>query len=142
MRTILVIIVLFINLCCRGQSKNQYENFTSTSKTMILNYDDFGPQILAYDFLGFEWWQWDNHRDSDPKTKYDIRVIIYKDVSLEIVKNKYPINRNSKVDFRYASYNGCIEYLDKRIKEFDNDFDVERYSDLRKKIVSHFKPKE
>jgi len=131
-----------MSLGCWEQSKNQYENFTSSTKTLILSYDDFGPQILAYEFLGFQWWQWDNHGDSDPRTKYDIRVAIYKDVSLEIVKNKYPVNRNNKLDFRYVTYDECLEYLDKIMTEFNDDFDVGRYSDLREKIVFHFKQKE
>ena len=142
MRTTILAILTFINFTSFGQTHNQYENFTASSKALILSYDDLGPQVLAHDLIGFQWWQWDNHGNSNPKTKYDIRVIIFKGISLETVKNQYPINQNRKVDFRYISYNESIKYLDRIINEYKNELDIDRYSLLRRKIISYFKPKE
>lgn len=141
MKTNFLAILFFCNLSLIGQEKNQYENFSSSPESLILSYDSFGPQVLAYDFIGYEWWQWDNHGDSDPKSKYDIRIIIFKNISIETVKIRYPINKNKNVDFRYAPYNLAIQYLNEIINEYSESFAVEKYQNLKKKIISHFKKK-
>ena len=138
MKATLTIIMSFINFVGWSQSGNQYDHFTSTANTLILSYDDFGPQVVAHDLLGLQFWQWDSQGDPDPKTTYDIRVIVYKDISLESLKKDYPINRDQKIDFRYLSYDGSIEYLDSLIEEFGNDFDIVAYSELREKIIAYF----
>ena len=84
----------------------------SSTHALIINYDDFGAQVFARRIIGFQWWQWDSHGDSDPQTSSDIRVVIFKDISVEAVKAKSPINERCKVDFRYVSYDESIKYLD------------------------------
>ena len=48
-----------------------------SSKDLTLNYYDFGLQCMCYELIGYDWWQWDNHGDSDPKTTCDIKVVVY-----------------------------------------------------------------
>ncbi|OJJ15023.1 hypothetical protein BKI52_39850 [marine bacterium AO1-C] len=141
MKTTLFAILLFVNTVAFGQAKSQDKNFSSSSKTLMLSYDDFGPQVLAHEFIGFQWWQWDAHGDADPKTKYDIRVIVFKGISLETVKNQYPINQKLKIDFRYASYAKSIQYLDKIINQPEGGLDTQKYTALRSKIVKYFQAK-
>lgn len=83
----------------------------------VLQYDDFGPQAAAWELIGMEWWQWDSHGDSDPNTKYDIRVIIYRGISLANIKRLYPVIEEKKQDFRYLKYSKAIDYLNDNIKE-------------------------
>ncbi|WP_143569776.1 hypothetical protein [Tenacibaculum agarivorans] len=143
MKKITFTFIFFINLVCYCQSKNQYNSFTSSSNTLLLNYDDLGPQILAHNLIGFQWWQWNNHgsSDSNDKTEYDIRVIVFKNISTEIVKKKYPVDEKLKLDFRYISYNETITYLDKIINEYKGDFNTDRYDVVKRKIIHHFNPK-
>ena len=83
---------------------------------VVLDYNDFGPQAAAYELLGMEWWQWQSHGESRPQA-YNIKVVVYKDVTLDSVKQKYPVVQEQLKDYRYVSYNDAIQYLDDIIQE-------------------------
>jgi hypothetical protein len=83
---------------------------------VVLDYNDFGPQAAAYELLGMEWWQWQSHGESRPQA-YNIKVVVYKDVTLDSVKQKYPVVQEQLKDYRYVSYNDAIQYLDNIIQE-------------------------
>ena len=89
-----------------------------TRHTLILDYNEFGPQVEAYELLGMQWWQWQTHGDSRPR-KYDIKVVVYKGIDLETVKEKFPVNQLQEQDYRYVKYSDALQYLDKRIQEID-----------------------
>jgi len=38
----------------------------SRQEVVLLDYNDFGPQIIAQEVISMEWWQWQDHGDSDP----------------------------------------------------------------------------
>ncbi len=84
--------------------------------TLELNYRAFGPQVVAQDIIGSEWWQWQNHGDSKPR-KYDIKVIVYKNLSLEQVKQLYPVTPEEHLDYRYVKYATATEYLDRLLSQ-------------------------
>ena len=109
LKTIIMIICSFFILCCNNSPK-KYE---------VFNYEDFGPQSMSYERLGMQWWQWDNHGSSDPNYKYDIKVVVYRDMPLSQIKSLFPVETSSKKDFRYFEYNDSIEYLNEKIKELD-----------------------
>ena len=85
--------------------------------TMVLDYDDFGPQVAAHEVIGMAWWQWDSHGDPDPRTRYDIKVVVYRDISLEQVQGQLPVDEEKRQDFRYLTYAQAISYLDETIRE-------------------------
>lgn len=89
---------------------------TRTSETVVLDYDDFGPSCLAYETIGMDWWQWDKCGDSDPRTRYDIKVVVYRGIPLEKVRLMYPVLKEKSWDFRYIEYSKAIEYLEKGIQ--------------------------
>ena len=89
-----------------------------TRHTLILDYNEFGPQVEAYELLGMQWWQWQPHGDSRPR-KYDIKVVVYKGIDLETVKEKFPVNQLQEQDYRYVKYSDALQYLDERIQEID-----------------------
>ena len=91
----------------------------SSKPYTVFNYDDFGPQAMAWKTIGMQWWQWDNHGDSDPKSKCDIKVVVYTDMSLDEIKLLFPINRTKKKDFRYLQYNDSLKYLENNIQEME-----------------------
>ncbi|MFX0202760.1 MAG: hypothetical protein ACFFCW_42190 [Candidatus Hodarchaeota archaeon] len=111
-------------------------------RTIVLSYSDFGPQILAHELVGYEWYQWDSHGDSDPHTKYNVRVIVYKNIALKEVKKLYPVNKDKKQDYRYVEYNEALKYFNRHIKKFadlektDSKMFVESCAD---KLLSDFR---
>lgn len=88
-----------------------------TDKNMlVLDYKDFGPQVMAYELIGNEWWQWDAHGAPDPTTSYNVKVVVYRNIDLATVKDKHPVNADQQKDYRYLEYSKAITYLDKHIR--------------------------
>ena len=87
------------------------------SQYVLFNYEDFGPQAMAWETIGMQWWQWDNHGDSDPNSTYDIKVVVYRDISLQKIKSIFPVVEAAKKDYRYIEYNEALKYLDRNISE-------------------------
>ena len=114
---------------------------------LIFSYDDFGPQAIAWKTFGMQWWQWYNHGSSDPNTTYDIKVAIYRDISLQEVKERYPVVQETKQDYRYIKYSVALSYLDKNIldhKDIDAQWAkdiVKRFTKARSKIITELKEK-
>jgi len=90
---------------------------TAPAKTVVLSYCDFGPQVAAYETIGMEWWQWDNHGDPDPDYQYDIKVVVYRDIPLNQVQEEYPVLIEEKKDYRYLPYAKAMEYLNNTIED-------------------------
>jgi hypothetical protein len=72
---------------------------------------------MAYKLLGYQWYQWDSHGAPDPETKYTIKVIVYKNISLEEVRQLYPVSKEIKQDYRYIEYDTALVYLNRQIIE-------------------------
>ena len=85
----------------------------------VLEYEDFGVQAMAYDLIGYQWYQWNNHGDPDPDARYDIKVVVYKDMQLRKVKELYPVVKELRQDFRHVEYNRAIYYFDRHIQEIE-----------------------
>ncbi len=85
--------------------------------TMLLDYDDFGPQVAAHEIIGMAWWQWDQHGDPDPGEPYDIKVVVYRDISLEQVRELFPVREEKGQDYRYLSCEQAYSYLNETILE-------------------------
>ena len=88
----------------------------NTEKSIVVDYSAFGPQVIASEIIGMEWWQWLAHGDSTPKG-YDIKVVVYQGITLENIKKKYSVDSKTKKDFRYLEYQAAIRYLDEKINE-------------------------
>lgn len=82
----------------------------------VFAYEDFGPQVIANELIGMEWWQWEPHGDSRPR-KYDVKVVVYRGISLAKIQTRYPIVAAANQDFRYVSYDDALRYLDQKIEE-------------------------
>lgn len=88
----------------------------SSSTTLTLDYDDFGPQVVAHEVIGMDWWQWQPHGDSRP-SHYPIKVVVYKGISLPQVKAQYPVKPELEQDYRYLEYTRAMDYLDTLIAD-------------------------
>ena len=105
------------------------------SNVIILDYQEFGPQVIAYKAIGKEWWQWQPHGNPRP-SKYDIKVIVYRDIALEKVRNKYPVEEDKKIDFRYLEHTESLKYLDNNIDDNIMENVTEQLKKTKEKIIS------
>jgi hypothetical protein len=90
---------------------------SSLRHTAIFDYEDFGPHVMAYELIGDDWNRWKNEGHELPDD-VEIKVVVYKGVSLAEVKNAYPIIRGMS-DYRYVEYDSALLFLDRRIKELE-----------------------
>ena len=82
------------------------------ANTLVLSYDDFGPQVMSYKQLGMGWYQWNSQGPDDPNATDDIRVVVYRDISADEVKRIYPVIKK-KQDYRYLEYRAALDLLKK-----------------------------
>lgn len=103
-------------------------------KVTILDYADFGPQAMAYEILGKQWWQWEAQGVSRT-TDYDIKVVVYRDISLKKIKKKFQVDEDELQDYRYVEYEVAVGFLDRHIEE--NIFRVitDRLETTRKELT-------
>lgn len=86
----------------------------------IADYGDFGPPQLASKLIGNKWWQWDDPENRKSVT-YDVKVVVYRNIDLEKVKNAFPVIPKIKQDYRYVAYEDASKYFAERILEFEKE---------------------
>lgn len=84
-----------------------------------------------------EWWQWQDHGNSIPQNDA-IKVIVYKGVPEETVRQKFPVNPEKQVDYRYVEYLSALQYLDKKIDEDVVASVTDQLKNTREVITHHF----
>ncbi len=105
---------------------------SARAESAIFNYDDFGPQVLAYEAIGYQWFQWNDIGDCDPNKIYDIKVVVYWDETVTSIKGKYPVDPKNKKDFRYLTFNSALKYLNSAISEYK---DKKNLIETREKLI-------
>lgn len=105
---------------------------TAWAESAIFDYDDFGPQVLAYEIIGYQWYQWNDVGSPDPRKIDDIKVVIYWNEPLASIKEKYAVNKKKNKDFRYLTYETAMKYLDSTIAKYQ---DASHLTETRKKLV-------
>ncbi len=84
-----------------------------------------------------DWWQWQTSGDPRPR-KYDIKVIVYKDIPINDVKKMFPVTPSLYQDYRYVEYSVAIDYLDTLIEENLIESLTHKMVDTRAKIQKAF----
>jgi len=84
---------------------------------LMLPYAAFGPQAIAYQLIGMEWWQWDSHGDEHDH-EYPIQVVVFWNQTREETAKRHPVDQAKLRDFRYVEYSKAVEHLEETIKEF------------------------
>lgn len=84
--------------------------------TLVLDYADFGPQAMAYKVLGPKNHQWDPQTPI-PFGAEGVRVVVYRNIDLEQVKQHFPVDPGRHQDYRYLAYSDALDYLDARIRQ-------------------------
>ena len=106
------------------------------AESAVFDYDDFGPQVLAYKTIGFQWYQWNSVGDCDPN-KFDIvKVVVFWDEPLKKIKNKYLVDPKKKKDYRYLSYEKAMEYIEKTIDEIPGSMNLIKTRDKLRLLKS------
>ncbi|BBA32197.1 uncharacterized protein sS8_0229 [Methylocaldum marinum] len=126
-RSLILSIAILIYSCSNSNNQN----------TLVLSYSDFGPQVIASEIIGMEWWQWQSHGESRP-TKYDIKVVIYNKIDIANVKKLYPVLEKQNQDYRYLEKYTALKYLDEKIKENTIEKVTNTLIKTRDKIKSTF----
>jgi len=98
---------------------------TSKHYTALYDYSDFGPPSMSTEFLGTEYWQWDSFGGGNPKTTFDVKVVVYADYSKKLAMIKYIVNPETLEDYRYVSYGEAMSYLDANILELEEIAKIE-----------------
>ncbi len=106
-KNLILICCIVLFSCSHNADRRQYTRLT---------YKDFGPPSLAYELIGSDYWQWNDHGDSRPKD-YPIAVIVYRDIDLQKIKTLYPVVKEKKQDYRYVTYKKAVDFLNKSIEE-------------------------
>lgn len=108
---------------------------TPKRHTLVLSYQDFGPQAAAYELIGFEWYQWNSHGSDKPAEHDDVKVVVYRDIPLADVKRRYPVLQGRQ-DYRYVTYEAAIAYCDLMLQEHRDLLGHLR--NTKQKIQHHF----
>ena len=107
-RKFFLFLLLGVLVSCASNAKS--------SLVHVFLYQDFGPPVIANELIGMDWWQWQSHGEPVPQN-YDIKVIVYQGIDLQILKKRYPVVPEKEKDFRYVSYDDAVQYLDKHIDD-------------------------
>lgn len=115
----------------------------SDTSMLVIPYEDFSPQVLAYPYIGYEWYQWESHGDSNPNTRYDIKVVVYSGLSLREVERRYPVDETRKQDYRYLTLPKAMEYLIKTRaiaqQSAEPELQLPHLEQTRQRLQQHFK---
>jgi hypothetical protein len=101
------------------------------SRTVVLDYHELGPQVLIHELVGYEWYQWNNHGGSDPKSFDDVKVVVFRDIGLDEVMRMHPVEKEQLADYRYLEYQKAIDFL----SEHEREPDLKDLENTRKKII-------
>lgn len=114
MRLVIACFGLFLGLSAVGCSLKD----SAEAQSMVFAYSDFGPQMIACELLGMEYYEWDPPMEDDPYHKYNIKVVVYEHVTLDEVRRAFPTVKG-KVDYRYVERRRAITHVKAKIAELD-----------------------
>lgn len=120
LKTLLISLSIFLFIFTISFTSFSQKPSKTSKNTLVLPYQKFGPQVIAYPLIGFEYYQWNSHGSSDPKQIDVINIVIYKDINLELVKKQYPVIKD-KSDYRYVEFSEAIKFIDDKINEWKED---------------------
>lgn len=121
MRIIGLLCLSFLSVACSMQGDKEVLSPLLNDRSegvFIAKYGDFGPPQLAGQLLGDKWWQWNDPENHKPVT-YDVKVVVYRGVSLADVERAFPVNPALKQDYRYVEYTKADLYFTKVITDFE-----------------------
>jgi hypothetical protein len=103
-------------------------------KTLVLQYDDFGPPSAAHELIGMDWWQWQEHGDARPRL-YDIKVVVYRDIDPQQVRRAFPTDPLREQDYRYVDFTDAMRYLERMITDNAIEPLTQRLTKTRQRLI-------
>lgn len=108
-------------------------------QTIVLEYADFGPQVMAYRAIGPKRMSW------APDTPIQvgsggIYVVVYRDVALADVEEAYRASELDNRDYRYLGYSEALNYLDVQITQNRLRKVTQRLEATRAQVVNKLGP--
>ena len=62
------------------------------------------------------WYQWNSQGPDDPNASDDVKVVVYRNISVDEVERTYPVIKE-KQDYRYLEYQSALSLL----KQYEQD---------------------
>jgi len=112
---------------CAGERKVEVR--LPKSNTLTLQYQDFGPQVMSYELIGMEWYQWNSQGPDDPNANDEVKVVVYRKIPLKEVERRYPVIEG-KQDYRYLEYQAALDLL----RKYEADPFWDEYPETRDKM--------
>ena len=116
--------------CAKPQNSNVVQVQKPTSNTIVLDYYDFGPQVMSYELIGLGKYQWNSQGPDDPNENDDVKVVVYRNISLNEVEKMYPVIER-KQDYRYLEYKSALNLL----KQYEQDPFWNEYKETKERAL-------
>ena len=88
---------------------------------IMMEYKDFGPQAMAYDFIGYERRQWKSTDGNQENKNHPIKIVVYTESEKNNAIAKFPIDQDARQDFRYVSVDAAREYLEENLADIKGE---------------------
>ena len=118
--------LLLVAACGKSAAPVKSEAPSAHPEALVMEYDDFGPQVMAHELLGMEWWQWEAHGDSNPATTYPVRVVVHRGLGAAELAARYPVDPVKKIDHRYVTVERALAWLGENIAALEKDAAMEK----------------
>lgn len=106
---------------CTSIAGSSAEQLTeNTAGIFVAPYNSFGPPQLSSPLIGNKWWQWDDPDNYKP-VKYNVQVVVYRDIVLDRVKLSFPVIPEEKQDYRYVEYEKASVYFEETIAQLEEE---------------------
>lgn len=118
MLTFIILALTLILGSCSSLVQDDVILTPDSPEVFIAKYEDFGVSHYSSKLLGVNVWQWhdvDNHKPGG----FNIKVVVYRGVSLEQVRQSFPVIPEQKQDYRYVEYTKAVEYFTGTLDELD-----------------------
>jgi hypothetical protein len=115
-----IFFLILLTQSCISTKAVHNTNSSSKNGYYITTYSAFGPPQIASKLLGRQVWQWDDVDNHKP-IKFDIKVVIYRNIDLELIKTKFPVLPHKKQDYRYVEYEAAVSFLDYEISALNSE---------------------
>ena len=79
-----------------------------------MNYDEFGPQAMSFETIGYGWYEWNSHGS---QSMDNIKVVVYRNNKSSVL-NQYQDSQSSPaIDYRFIHHQSALDYLNRNIRE-------------------------